>query len=497
MRGRNIMAIKKVAIYCRKSREADDKTTASIDGQANSLIELCEKRGYVYDLYSETGSSQEWNRPEFQKLLSKIKHYEYDAIVCSEQSRLTRNTKHYEEVKEIMIKAGCVLVTPTSITDYANEDQMFSGDIIALIEKREWQTIRKRLMRGSRESAKKGNWMGKKVPFAYRYNRDTKNLEIVPEEAEIIVRMFNEYVSGKSTTTIAYDFTNEGITNMQWSSSSVARMIANVAYAGHSSYGRTKQYKQDGKRVTERTSTEDQILIKDAHEPIVPQELFDMAQRIRNERNSRPAALKVGKHVFSGLVRCGVCGSIHSFQTAHGKKRITSCTTRTYNDDGTYITCTNGGVYVQDFKTLFHSYFAQYVDQLEQYVHLMTDDEIRSFDEEIKRREKQIEKLNKDIKRVQQGFVMEIFTPDEARKQIASFKEQIIALEEQIKTMTAENNMSEHDKVSARLENMRRFLTHGDNIPESEANDILREFIDTIIYTKDGNEINLKIVMKE
>ncbi|MNW51216.1 hypothetical protein D3C74_286970 [compost metagenome] len=63
--------------------------------------------------------------------------------------------------------------------------------------------------------------------------------------------------------------------------------------------------------------------------------------------------------------------------------------------------------------------------------------------------------------------------------------------------MTAENNMSEHDKVSARLENMRRFLIHGDNIPESEANDILREFIDTIIYTKDGNEINLKVIMKE
>ncbi|MGG1638736.1 recombinase family protein [Paenibacillus sp. NRS-1760] len=491
------MAIKRVAIYCRKSREADDKTTASIDGQANSLIELCEKCGYEYDLYSETGSSQEWDRPEFQKLLSKIKHYEYDAIVCTEQSRLTRNTKHYEEVKEIMIKSGCILVTPTSMTDYTNEDQMFSGDIIALIEKREWQTTRKRLMRGSRESAKKGNWMGKKVPLGYQYNRDTKNLEIVPEDAEIIVRMFNEYVSGKSTTTIAYDFTNAGITTMQWSSSSVARMISNIVYAGHSSYGRTKQYKQDGKRVTERTSTEDQILIKDAHKPIVPQDLFDMAQRIRNERNSRPAALKIGKHIFSGLVRCGGCGSIHSFQTAHGKKRITSCTTRTYKDDGTYIVCTNGGVYVDDFKTLFHEYFAQYVDQLEQYAHLMTDDEIQNFDEEIKRREKQIEKLNKDIKRVQQGFVMEIFTPDEARKQIASYKEQIATLEEQIGTMTAENNISEHDKVSARLENMKRFLIHGDNIPENEANDILREFIDTIIYTKDGNEINLKIIMKE
>ncbi|KQX45860.1 recombinase family protein [Paenibacillus sp. Root444D2] len=491
------MSIKKVAIYCRKSREADDKTTASIDGQANSLIELCEKRGYVYDLYSETGSSQEWDRPEFQKLLSKIKHYEYDAIVCTEQSRLTRNTKHYEEVKEIMIKSGCVLVTPTSMTDYTNEDQMFSGDIIALIEKREWQTTRKRLMRGSRESAKKGNWMGKKVPFGYQYNRDTKNLEIVPEDAQIIVHMFNEYVSGKSTTTIAYDFNNQGITTMQWSSSSVARMIANVAYAGHSSYGRTKQYKQDGKRITERTSTEDQILIKDAHEPIVPQELFDKAQRIRNERNTRPPALKLGRHKFSGLVRCGLCNGIHSFQTAHGMKRITSCQTRTYLDNETYSTCTNGGIYVKDFEILFHEYFAQYIDQLEQYIHLLSNDDTQNFDEEINRKEKQIEKLRKDIKRVQQGFVMEIFSQEEARDQIASFKEQIAILEDQIESMKAENNMSEHDKVSARLDNMRRFLTHGDNIPEREANEILRDFIDTIIYTKNGNEIELKIIIKD
>lgn len=126
----------------------------------------------------------------------------------------------------------------------------------------------------------------------------------------------------------------------------------------------------------------------------------------------------------------------------------------------------------------------------------MTDNEEQNFDEEIKRREKQIEKLNKDIKRVQQGFVMEIFTPDEARKQIASFKEQIATIEGQIESMRSENNMSEQDKVTARLEHMRRFLIHGDNIPENEANDILREFIDTIIYTKDGNEINLKIIMK-
>ncbi|TDQ34110.1 hypothetical protein [Aureibacillus halotolerans] len=56
--------------------------------------------------------------------------------------------------------------------------------------------------------------------------------------------------------------------------------------------------------------------------------------------------------------------------------------------------------YVDYFRTLFHEYFAQYVDQLEKYVHLMTDDEIQNFDEEIKRKEKEkhIEKLNKDIK---------------------------------------------------------------------------------------------------
>ncbi|TDQ34109.1 hypothetical protein [Aureibacillus halotolerans] len=98
---------------------------------------------------------------------------------------------------------------------------------------------------------------------------------------------------------------------------------------------------------------------------------------------------------------------------------------------------------------------------------------------------------------MQQEFIMEIFTNDEARKQIASFKEQIASLEEQIETMTAENSMSEQDKVSAHLENMRRFLMHGDNIPENEANDILHEFIDNIIFAKDGIEIDLKIIMKE
>lgn len=490
--------IKRVAIYCRKSRESEDKTTVSIDGQANVLIELCEQRGYEYDLYSETGSSQEWERPELQRMLSAVKRFEYDAIVCTETSRLTRNSVHHEFIKTVLVKAQCVVITQTSVIDYRNADQEFTGDILALMTKREYQEIRKRLIRGSRESAKKGHWLGKKTPFGYKYNRDSKTLEIIPEDAQIMTRMFKEYVhDGKSTTTIAYDFTNEGIENLKWSSSSIARMIANPAYAGHTLYGRTKQMRENGKRVVEQTREDDQILRINTHEPIIPQELFDEAQAVRNKRNSRPPALKLGRHKYSGLLRCGKCNNVHSFQTIHGKKRVTSCQSRLYQEDGTYQVCDNGGVYVKDVDSIFHLYLAEYVEQLEKYAHMLTNDNSNDATQEIERKERQIEKLNKDIKRIQQGWLMEIFEEQEAKEQIATLKEQMGMLTEQIHSLKTEQSVSESDKFMERLIRMKRFLTHGDSIEESKANDILREHIDSIIYTKEGNKINLRVILKE
>ncbi|PHF35400.1 recombinase [Bacillus toyonensis] len=490
-----------VAVYIRKSRE--DEGQEALMRQQEVLIELCEKNNWNYELFVEVGSSQDLDRVELQRMLSKIKHFEFDAVVCSDLDRLSRNTGHFGQIKEILISAGVFVVTPSRHYDFSNNEDDFVSDIFSVIAKQEYQTIKKRLIRGSRQSAKSGNWLGKRIPIGYEYNRMTKRLEL-SEDAPVIKRMFMLYLEGISTKDIAYKFTNEVVSttvNMKWTPAGVSRMLNNIVYAGHSLYGKTTQPKIEGKRVVRQTLPEEQILVENTHEAIVSPEVWNEVQKVKQDRNSRPPALKLGKHKFSGLIRCGLCGAVHSFQTSRYKrKRISSCQTRTYNETlDSYSMCSNSGANLVEFEELFYLYFKKHVGQLERYVELIKNsgsNDTPNVEEEIDVAERKIDKLNKNIKRVQQGFIMEIFTQEQARVQIQQMKQQIASLEEQINELKEQGNVTEVDRTELTLEKMKQFLTHGDNIPEREANTILREFVDTVIYTKTGTEIKLNIVMK-
>jgi site-specific DNA recombinase len=201
--------ISKVAIYVRKSRE--EETEETLNRQQAVLIDLCEKNDWSWELFKEVGSSQDLEeREELQKMLEKIKLFYFDAIVVADLDRLSRNVIHFGQIKLLIVNAGVPVVTPSKTFDFSNEsDDMFS-DFMSVIAKSEYQQIKKRLVRGTRQSAKQGNWQGKKNPVGYKYNRVTKKLE-PSEDAPIIKKMFKLYLEGMSTKDIAFKFERENV----------------------------------------------------------------------------------------------------------------------------------------------------------------------------------------------------------------------------------------------------------------------------------------------
>jgi DNA invertase Pin-like site-specific DNA recombinase len=490
---------KTVAVYVRKSRE--EETEDTLQRQEAVLTDLCKRNQWNYDVYKEVGSSQELGRTELQKMLARVKLFHYDAVVSADQDRLSRNVGHLDQIKQILVNAGCLFVTPSRIYDFKKEDDDFISDIQSVLSKQEYQKIKARLIRGSRQSARDGNYLGKKSPIGYKYNRDTKRLEL-SEDAPVIEKMFQLYLEGMSTKDIAYKFANEEVettVNMIWTPAGVARLLSNIVYAGHSLYGRTIDKRVNGKRIRERNDESEQILVKNTHPPIVSPELFEKVQQVKQNRNSRPPALKLGKRKFSGLIRCGICGGVHSFQTSRYKrKRISSCQTRTYNGDS-YKVCPNKGANLSEFEKLFYEYFRSYVNELEAYADIIRENglgDAPDYEQEIESKQKQITKLNNNIKRVQQAFLAEIFTQEEAREQIQEIKQQIKTLEEQLSELKEQGNVTELDRVEMTISKMKRFLTHGDKMSERDANTILLEIIETIVYTKTDDGMTLKIIMK-
>lgn len=514
----NAFGVEKAVIYARKSREDQ----MSLEGQVDYCKEWAERKDIInYDIFIDEGSSssEDWEREEFQKMLAEIKNYQYDMVIVVDQFRICR-TEDFHVFKGILKEVRCFFAQTESgtVQDFNNENDVLVAGVLTAIGEFQLTQIKKKLKRGTVQSVKKGNWMGKKTPVGYIYDKESKRL-VFSKDKDIVRNMFELYMNGMSTKDIAYKFTHEQIETVdtkepiKWSPSGISRMLNNIAYVGHSLYGKTTQPKIKGtkKRQNIKTDKSIQHFKPDTHKGIVTKEEWEMVQSLLKKKNSKPPALKHAKHTFSGLIRCSECNSVHSFQTSkYKRKRITTCQKRIYNEDFTsYTMCKNGGSNLELFEELFYTALEKRMQRLEQYVELIKNNEIDETKQQLKKasmklaKEKQINdwknlirKINKNI---EAGTYLDEEEEDEKRKEIGEIKGKIKALNEDLQKDDSEEFISEATFVEKVIERMKQFLSGKDNafMREEEKNDILNEFLEAIIYTKLDNEIKLKAIWKD
>ena len=94
----------------------------------------------------------------------------------------------------------------------------------------------------------------------------------------------------------------------RWSDSSIAHILENMDYIGVQVSCKTHKpsYKSD---LVVEVPEEERYTVENAHEPIIDRELWDIVQRVR-ENKRRPT--KLGKmDMLAGMVQCADCGSTH------------------------------------------------------------------------------------------------------------------------------------------------------------------------------------------
>jgi DNA invertase Pin-like site-specific DNA recombinase len=494
--------INKVAIYSRKSRP--DETEDTLKKQLRFLMDKCEQNGWDYDVFQEIGSSQTLDRLELTRLLNRIQDYVYDAIVITDQDRLSRTTGGFAQIKDILIEYNVLVITSTKIYDYATQEDDLMSDMQSIMSKQEYMNIKKRLVRGMQQSAKGGNWASGSYPFGYTYDHKTKKL--TPDEnADTVKLMYKLYLENMSTRDIAHKLNMEGrltLNGKEWSSSTVSRTMRNPVYKGVITYNKTKR---KGNKTTKKDETE-HIVVEDAHEKIISVEEWEMAQQIRDKRSVLPPALKFSKNAFSGLIKCHKCGKAHQINKRVGDAVliINSCRTRNYFGTGLkdYAMCGNTGGRLDIFEEIFYSHFSKVIVKFENYLDVIKrDNDIFKDDTEeqlIKLKNNQ-EKIKNQIKKVQSALLNDIYTEQEAKSEIKKFREQLEYIANEI---TELSEMQKEDKVTD-LENIiadiNNVFNNKDKMDEAEINRILSDFIDGIIYKKDkgyNSQMELKIVYK-
>ena len=265
----------KVAIYARVSTEDQAKEGFSLAAQLEKLRSYCKARDWeIVGEYVDDGySGRNTNRPAYKKMIDEIE--KWDILLVMKMDRIHRNSKNFMLMMEELRKKGKEFVSMTESLDTSTAMGRFVMDIIQRIAQLESEQIGERVYDGMRQKAKEGKGiLGSPPPYGYEYEN---GLLVVNEgEAEVVKRIFDEYVAGKSLAQIERMLHEEGIKTKRggrWTKKTISRILSNPVYCGFIEW--------------------EDIIFKGGHETIVSVEKFNEAQLAKYERAKRKGKIFV------------------------------------------------------------------------------------------------------------------------------------------------------------------------------------------------------------
>lgn len=326
----------RVAAYARVS-SAKDAMHHSLSAQVSYYSSLIQRHpGWQYAgvFADEAKTGTKDSREGFQKMIAACRAGSVDAIITKSISRFARNTVTLlETVRELKGYGVDVFFEGQNIhTLYTDGELMLSilasyaqEESLSASENQKWR-IRKNFEEGK-------PWNG--TMLGYRYHNGT--LVIEPQEAEIVRRIFREYLSGKGVVTIANRLNADGIVTRygnQWHKRSVTCVLLNYAYTGNLLLQTTFRENHLTKRSLPNDGQLPKYHAKGTHEAIISMEDFTAAQAEMEKRSAKHAPKGknyTARYPFSGMIVCGNCGKHYRRKvTASGPVWICS----TFNQQG-------------------------------------------------------------------------------------------------------------------------------------------------------------------
>lgn len=301
--------IRKVAIYLRISRDADEST--SIERQQEQCEAFVRSRPTAaadldVDTYTDRGRSgfrADVEREEFDRMMSRIR--DYDAVCVYRIDRLSRRgVKHVFDVVEKMREVGCRLLSTTEGVDTFGQTGELVLAVLASLAKMESERLSERSRAGQRSLRKLGRWTGGKTPFGYQTEELADGgtiLRVDPEEAALIREVADRLLAGEGLTAIVRELNERGVPSSgrteTWSYQAMKYLLTNPTTAGYVQDDGDIYFDDDGEPVR---------LVQD--EPVLdPAKWRRVCEVFERRKGTRPT--RKGKALLAeGLVRCGECG---------------------------------------------------------------------------------------------------------------------------------------------------------------------------------------------
>lgn len=312
-------------LYLRKSRtDVEEERKALSRGEEydtlarhrNQLLAKVKKENHsILQIHEEVVSGESVSeRPEIQNLIRRIENEEIDAVLVVDMDRLGRGDMLDQGILDRAFRySGTKLLTLTDYYDPEDESWELVFGIKSLVSRQELKAITRRLQSGRKDSVDEGKSISKKPPYGYLRNEHLK-LHPCPETSWVVKKMFEMMRDGHGRQAIAQELDKLGIAppdnrRSSWSPSSITAIIKNEVYLGHIIWGKFKYIKRNGKYKRAKQPPEKWRITKNAHEAIISEELFELANKSHSGRYRPHTVQSKGlSNPFAGVLKCGVCG---------------------------------------------------------------------------------------------------------------------------------------------------------------------------------------------
>lgn len=466
--------IKSAGIYIRVSTFDQAREGFSLREQEERLKEFCKfKRYNIYKVYQDAGiSAKNDKRPAYQEMIEDVKKGNINVIVALKLDRLTRSVYDIEKLMKFVNDYECDVDCMADESNTTTSNGRMVMRIMTSVSQNEIEKCSERTKFGMAGAIKNGHIPNR---TGLGFKRENKKLVPDPLTKDIIVRIFDLYLEGKSHQAIANIYNKEkvlGKTN--WYDSTIQKILSNELYKG--------DY-VNGKRTKHPTYYENVI------EPIVSKEKWESCQyqKLRNARHYERTAT----YLFTNKLKCSKCGNFlggHATIKTNGKKyyyyKCNTC--KTYFNE----------IDIEKELKAFMLELAKQDDLINNYYTPFIKSKLEDKTEDYK---KEIKDLDKQLDRIKTAYIKGVVKLEDFDKEIKHIEYQKSDLEKRQKeqkqyellSFTLNDLLIIQDMQEIEFYTNPDVLNNWSNKSKEEKQKIIGKYIDNITIEKKNNKFEI------
>lgn len=257
-------------------------------------------------IYADDGISgmNTKKRDEFHRMINDCNNGKVDMVITKSISRFARNTVDcLNYTRDLKNKNIGVYFEKENINTLDAKGEVLMT-IMASLAQQENESLSANVRLGIQFRYQQGKVQVNHNWFLGYSKDDEGHLIIDPEQAEVVKRIYREYLEGRSFLQIKRSLEEDGILNgaghAKWNESNIKQILTNEKYAGDCLMQKAF-VNEEGKEVKNR-GQKPKYYVEDAHPAIIPRTKWQAVQTIRESRKKKA-------YPFSSLLKCPYCGA--------------------------------------------------------------------------------------------------------------------------------------------------------------------------------------------